>query len=159
MLMNRKKIVLALCIGISAFALGEESALLEMHSGWCWYPYSSYYYPPPYYRYYAPWGISRYHRDYDYYDSGYSYPPYWYDYPYYGYPWAGGGFCFQNRPYIVEIPSRKWLSTDDLPRPTHGEPGSAPVTLRNGELSLQEERLNEFLAASTTTNKPVRLSP
>lgn len=143
---KKMKRVSLILIMYTVIICAQEPPVAEMYSGWCWYPYSSYYYPCPYYGLYDPWYYSSSWSS-VYYPYNYSEDTDWYaynGYPYSYYPF--GGICFHNKPVVFELGSKKILdlsNVDNIPP----LPGSAPLSLRStNEVSVQSERLNRFFA-------------
>jgi hypothetical protein len=157
---NMKKKLSILFGCIAAVLSADESVVLEMRSGWHWHPFYPGRYAP--YRYDNPWALSLYPRASEWYHGGYyDYPGErtWYGEsydPFYGYPGYYGGFGFYGRSVLIELPPRKYLPSDDLPRPLPREPGSAPLELKEAATSLQEERLRQFLSGASRTNRAER---
>ncbi len=152
----KKNLSLLFCC-LAAALSADNSLVLEMRSGWYRHPYFPSRYAP--YRYYSPWALTLHPRTTEWDNSAYyDYPcsGYWYGErydPFYCHPGAYDGFGFYGRSLVIEIPARKYLPVDDLPRPLPREPGSAPLELREGSASLQEERLRQFLTGAPRTNQ------
>jgi len=155
--MNSKNIALLLIVVFCGLNLrSSDNSVLELHSGWSWYPH--YYYNRPYrYPYHHPYtayGLSLLHHS----GSGYRYPneSYWYDdYSYHGYAYPGyySGFYFRNAPYVLNLSAGPHLPYENIPRLLPDEPGSAPLTTQEEQPSLQDLRLNRFLRNERATGK------
>ena len=150
-MVKKMKKVAAIIFIYAGIICAQDSPVIEMYSGWCWYPYSSYYYPYSSHLY-NPW----------YYQTGrrhlypYNYPEDsgWYDNgaPYY-YPY--GGFCFHNRSVVINLKPDAFLDLSEIDK-RPALPGSAPLCLRSEDtVSVQSERLKRFLSINSDTNSPL----
>ena len=147
---KKMKKVAAIIIFFAGIICAEDTPVIEIYSGWSYYPYSSYYYPYAGHLY-NPWNYNAYRRR----------PLYPYNYPddsgWYnnGYPCYSpyGGFYFQNRSVVIELNPKKRLNLPEHDSPPD-LPGSAPLSLRStNDVSIQSERLKRFLSVNSNTNK------